>query len=201
MESVGLTPSALLRGLAASLDVDLLIEEHPHLSRSAIRKLLIEAADRLDALPPSSPGESKEGTDAGHLTARIDGASRGNPGPAGAGVLLERDGKKLAVESLFLGRTTNNAAEYEALLAALRLAARQPGGPHRLTVLSDSELLVRQINGEYRVRDANLARYHREAVERMKSFARVVVRHVPREKNVEADRLANEALDRAARDR
>ncbi|MBI1866095.1 MAG: ribonuclease HI family protein [Nitrospirae bacterium] len=133
------------------------------------------------------------------MIARIDGASRGNPGPAGAGVLLEKDGKRLAAESLFLGRATNNVAEYEALLAALRLAARQPGGPHRLTIFSDSELLVRQINGEYRVRDSNLARYHREATRRMKLFPRVAVHHVPREKNVEADRLANEALDRAER--
>lgn len=200
MESVRLTPAALLRALAARLDVDLLIQEHPHLSRPAVKRLLIEAADQLDALGPSYSGRTKDG-EAGQLVARIDGASRGNPGPASAGVLLERDGKKLAAESLFLGRTTNNAAEYEALLAALRLAARQPGGPHRLTIFSDSELLVRQINGEYRVRDANLARYHQEAVERMKSFARVVVRHVPREKNVEADRLANDALDQQARGR
>ncbi|MEK6813727.1 MAG: ribonuclease HI family protein [Nitrospirota bacterium] len=199
MESVRLTPAALLRSLAASLDIDLLIEEHPHLSRSAVKKLLIEAADRLEAAPPPSPGKTKEGAEAGQLIARIDGASRGNPGPAGAGVLLEKDGKRLAAESLFLGRATNNVAEYEALLAALRLAARQPGGPHCLTIFSDSELLVRQINGEYRVRDSNLARYHREAVERMKFFPRVAVHHVPREKNVEADRLANEALDRAAR--
>jgi ribonuclease HI/probable phosphoglycerate mutase len=113
----------------------------------------------------------------------VDGGARGNPGPAGAGLLLTApDGRRAAAEAVPLGRRTNNEAEYEALLHGLELARRR--GAARLVVRSDSELLVRQMTGEYRVKAAG--------------FASIRFESVPRSENAAADRLANEAMDRAA---
>jgi ribonuclease HI len=132
------------------------------------------------------------------LIAHIDGAARGNPGPASYGVVVESaDGAARAAFSSCLGRTTNNVAEYEALLAALDYALRQ--ATRRLVVLSDSELLVRQLEGRYKVKSPDLKpRFERarEMIARLESFR---IRHVPRSQNAEADRLANQALDAAAR--
>ncbi|MGD0920657.1 MAG: ribonuclease HI family protein [Terriglobia bacterium] len=126
----------------------------------------------------------------------IDGASRGNPGPAAYAVVVKAvDGALLAAFSKCLGQATNNVAEYEALLAALGYALRHH---HlRLTVVSDSELLVRQIQGSYKVKSAGLQPLHQQArqmIERLESFA---IEHVRREHNREADRLVNKALDAA----
>jgi ribonuclease HI len=126
----------------------------------------------------------------------IDGASRGNPGPAAYAVVVKAaDGASLAAISKFLGQATNNVAEYEGLLAALGYALRHH---HlRLKVVSDSELLVRQIQGSYKVRSADLRPLHQQArqmIERLESFA---IEHVGREHNREADRLVNQALNAA----
>lgn len=133
------------------------------------------------------------------LIAHIDGAARGNPGPASYGVVVESaDGARRAALSRCLGRATNNVAEYEALLAALDYALGQP--VRRLLVLSDSELLVRQLQGRYKVKSPDLKpRFERarEMIARLESFR---IRHVPRSQNAEADRLANQALDAAALD-
>ena len=128
--------------------------------------------------------------------ARIDGASRGNPGPAAYAVLVAAaDGSPLAAFSKSLGKATNNVAEYEALLAALDYALRHH---HlRLKVLSDSELLVRQIQGRYKVKSNDLKPLHqraRQMIERLEAFH---IEHVRREQNREADRLVNKALDAA----
>jgi ribonuclease HI len=132
------------------------------------------------------------------LVAHIDGAARGNPGPAAYGVVVESaDGAPRAAFSRCLGRATNNVAEYEALLAALEYALNQPA--RRLVVLSDSELLVRQLEGRYKVKSPGLKpRFERarEMIARLQSFR---IRHVPRSQNAPADRLANQALDAAAR--
>lgn len=132
------------------------------------------------------------------MVAHIDGASRGNPGPAAYGVVLEAaDGAPLAALSKYLGPATNNVAEYEALLAALDYALTHP--PGRLSVRSDSELLVRQLQGRYKVKSPDLKpRYERarEMIARLESFH---IRHVPRAQNAQADRLANQALDTAER--
>lgn len=126
----------------------------------------------------------------------IDGASRGNPGPAAYAVVVEAsDGAPLSVFSRTLGQATNNVAEYEGLLAALGYALRHH---HlRLRVVSDSELLVRQIQGRYKVKSAYLQPLHQQArqmIERLESFT---IEHVRREHNREADRLVNKALDAA----
>src|SRR5579863_10211971 len=127
--------------------------------------------------------------DVPELIASIDGASRGNPGPAAYAVVLKVDGEKLSEVSGPLGRATNNVAEYRALLAALEYALAH--GHSRLKVFSDSELLVRQIQGRYKVKSLDLKPLHdlaRKMAARLEAFS---IEHVPRERNREADRLAN----------
>ena len=131
------------------------------------------------------------------LVAYIDGGSRGNPGPAGFGVrLVEEDGA--VVEELHgaLGRTTNNVAEYNGLLAALRWAVDR--GRTVVHVRSDSELLVCQMRGEYRVKNPGLQPLYRQACALVARIGHVTFEHVPRSLNTEADRLANLAMDEAA---
>lgn len=131
------------------------------------------------------------------VVAHIDGASRGNPGPAAYGVVVETaGGERLATLAKRLGRTTNNFAEYEALLAALEYALQHK--LLRVKAFSDSELLVRQMQGTYKVKSPDLKPLHERAralVAQLESFA---IQHVPREQNREADRLANQALDGAS---
>ena len=125
--------------------------------------------------------------------ANIDGGSRGNPGPAGYGVRIEQaDGTILELKA-FLGSCTNNVAEYSGLLAALRWAAEH--GVSELRIRSDSELLVKQMRGEYRVKNPGLLPLYDEARALMRTIGRVTVEHVRREFNKDADRLANEAMD------
>ncbi|MBU4555506.1 MAG: ribonuclease HI family protein [Actinobacteria bacterium] len=125
---------------------------------------------------------------------RTDGGSRGNPGPAGCGFVLETlEGTPISSGGRFLGSVTNNVAEYEALLWGLEVAAAK--GVSHLTVLADSELLVRHISGVYKVKHPNMKPLYARACELMRPFTRVEVRHVRREENTVADRLANEAMD------
>jgi ribonuclease HI len=133
--------------------------------------------------------------DDGPLVIHIDGASRGNPGEAGFGVHAQGPGLFKEVYG-YLGQTTNNVAEYQALLHALRLALRLGAGD--VEIRSDSELVVRQIHGQYRVKHPALIPLHREAQELLRRIGRARLRHVPREQNREADRLANRALDERA---
>lgn len=128
------------------------------------------------------------------LIANIDGGARGNPGESGFGVYVQDEqGHEVASLHGYLGRQTNNVAEYAALLAALRYAAGQ--GVTRFKIRSDSELLVRQINGQYRVKNPMLQKLHQAALSLMRRCGRVTVEHVRREQNRQADRLANEAMD------
>ena len=128
-----------------------------------------------------------------------DGAARGNPGPAGIGVMLKtREGEVLAAERRFLGHTTNNVAEYKALLLGLECALER--GVKRLEVRADSELLIRQLLGRYRVKNEGLRPLFQQASELLKRFEAVELLHVRREQNVEADRLANQGIDSAARE-
>ncbi len=131
------------------------------------------------------------------LRLRVDGGSRGNPGPGGIGVVLEDlEGRIVEEFGRTIGVCTNNVAEYKALLAGLELAARS--GVEELEVLADSELLVKQVRGEYKVKNEGLKPLHEEAKVRLRAFKRVVIRHVPRAQNAEADRLVNKALDESA---
>jgi ribonuclease HI len=130
---------------------------------------------------------------AGAATANIDGGSRGNPGPAGYGVRIERADGTVVEMKEFLGNCTNNVAEYNGLLAALRWAAEHKASP--LLVRSDSELLVKQMRGEYRVKNPGLQPLYEEARSLIRRIGRVSFEHVRREFNQDADRLANEAMD------
>ena len=126
--------------------------------------------------------------------AQIDGAARGNPGPAGAGVYIEAEEDRPA-EELFesLGETTNNVAEYRALLLALRRAKERRADT--VEILSDSLLLVQQVNGIFKVRAPHLIPIVSDAIRRARSFRRFSIRHIPREQNRKADRLANLGAD------
>lgn len=125
-----------------------------------------------------------------------DGGSRGNPGPGAAGVIIKDEkGKVLFEKGQFLGRTTNNEAEYRALLLGLQAALRLR--PKRLVVLVDSELVFYQLNGGYRVKNPNLVELWRKAKELEEKFPKVIYKHIPREKNTHADALVNEVLDQA----
>ena len=129
-----------------------------------------------------------------HLIAHIDGGARGNPGPAGYGVVVkDSKGKKLAELSRFLGRRTNNYAEYSALLAALQYSLEV--GCKALQVYSDSELLVKQMRGEYKMRSPDLRPLFREAQTMLEKLEWFRIAYVPREQNREADHLANQAMD------
>lgn len=122
----------------------------------------------------------------------VDGASRGNPGDAGFGVLFEI-GEEAHEVTGFLGRTTNNVAEYCGLLAALTFAGEH--GVDRLQVFSDSELLVRQLSGMYKVKASHLVPLFLEVVRLKRGLASFRIEHVRRAENRHADRLANRAID------
>jgi ribonuclease HI len=126
------------------------------------------------------------------LVVNIDGASRGNPGPAGIGVVFVRDNTRITEYKEFIGKKTNNQAEYAALKKALQIASTFD---NELTVLSDSQLIVNQRNKLYKVRSKQLKIIFREISNLERRFKIVIYKHVPREKNEYADLLANQAID------
>jgi len=128
------------------------------------------------------------------VTVNVDGGARGNPGPAAIGVVV-RDADGVVLEELgeAIGRATNNVAEYRALLRGIELAAAH--GATELELIGDSELVVRQIEGRYKVKDATMRELHAEAKRELAGFERWSIRHVRREANADADRLVNAALD------
>ncbi len=129
------------------------------------------------------------------LTIYTDGASRGNPGPAAAGfVLADSQGKELAAKGIYLGEATNNVAEYTGLVRALEAAKEM--SPKQLFVYSDSELMVRQINGQYKVKSEKIRPLYQQVMLLLDSFDRYQVKHIGRGKNSRADSLCNRALDR-----
>jgi ribonuclease HI len=124
----------------------------------------------------------------------VDGGSRGNPGPAAvAAVATSPEGDPLGERKLYIGEATNNVAEYRALLMGLELAREL--GAEEVEVINDSELIARQIGGEYRVKHAGLKPLFAEAMRELRSFHKWAVRPVRREQNARADELVNEALD------
>ncbi|UCE99590.1 MAG: phosphoribosylglycinamide formyltransferase [Planctomycetota bacterium] len=129
------------------------------------------------------------------VIAYIDGGSRGNPGPAAASFILSNPaGTQLQSRALFLGQTTNNVAEYTALCKALEAAKEL--GAKKVTVFSDSELLVKQLTGQYRVKSEQIRPLYRESVNLLNEFENCKVEHITREKNKNADKLVNQALNR-----
>jgi ribonuclease HI len=130
------------------------------------------------------------------IVVNVDGGARGNPGPAAVGaVAADPDGNVLAERSAYIGETTNNVAEYRALLLGLELARELDA--RKVEVINDSELVAKQISGEYRVKHAGLKPLYLEAMEALRRFDRARVRSVRRESNTRADALVNQALDEA----
>lgn len=154
----------------------------PYPRRPATRSLFTDDSHREN--PPER-----------YLVAHSDGGARGNPGPAGYGVVInDQSGRKVAHLSEYLGHQTNNFAEYQGLIAALEYALQH--GPKALKLISDSELLVRQIKGIYKVKNATLQELHGRAKELIAQLEWFSIGHALREQNQDADRLANEAMDK-----
>ncbi len=123
-----------------------------------------------------------------------DGGSRGNPGPSGSGAVLKgADGSVIAEVNAFIGHTSNNVAEYTGLLIGLKKAIEL--GVKQIEVRMDSQLVVRQILGEYKVKNEKLIPLYREALELSRKFSEFKINHIPRDLNKEADILANRAMD------
>ncbi|MBI5892105.1 MAG: ribonuclease HI family protein [Deltaproteobacteria bacterium] len=134
--------------------------------------------------------------DAKHLTINVDGASRGNPGKAGIGAVI-RGSDNTIIERVckYIGIATNNIAEYQALILALETAKQI--GAEKISIYSDSELMVKQIKGEYRVKNEGLKPLYQKAIGLLKDFKAYGIIHIEREKNKDADKLANQAIDAA----
>jgi ribonuclease HI len=176
------------------LPANLSAEEALRALRAAVTALGAEAEEEA---PPAAPPAARS-TDTRALRIHIDGGSRGNPGPAGVGVVLLTAGGEV-VERLhhFIGQATNNTAEYRALLLGLERALAR--GCREVEVLSDSELLVRQLLGQYQVRHPDMRRLYGLAQELIGKLGRFTIRHIPRAQNAEADALANRAMDEGCR--
>jgi ribonuclease HI len=130
----------------------------------------------------------------GRLVVNVDGGSRGNPGPAAIAALVSApDGEPLESRGEAIGTTTNNVAEYRALLLGIELA--QAHGASEVELIGDSELIVKQVTGEYRVKDAGLRPLHAQVRAALAGFDDWTIRHVRREHNAAADALVNETLD------
>lgn len=130
------------------------------------------------------------------LVVNVDGGARGNPGPAAIGAVVQNaDGEILEERGERIGTATNNVAEYRALLLGIARAAEL--GATELELVGDSELIVRQVKGEYKVKDARMRELHGEVKRALRSFDSWSIRHVRRELNTEADRLVNQVLDGA----
>lgn len=179
------------------------LAENPDID-NAVKKLGITKEEARDIfkslLPKKKPvqkGLFEEQKPAGALEIYVDGASRGNPGKAGAGIVIKGpDGNVVRKLKRFLGIITNNQAEYMALITGLEAARAMNAA--RLKVYADSELMVKQVNGIYKVKSEELRPLYNRAMELFKTFSSYSIEHVYREKNSEADRLANDAIDGAA---
>ena len=127
------------------------------------------------------------------FTVNVDGGARGNPGPAAIGVVVRADGGVVAEAGETIGEATNNVAEYRALLRGIELAAAH--GASELELIGDSELVVRQVEGRYKVKNAGMKELHEEVKRALRGFDSWSIRHVRRAENADADRLVNQALD------
>jgi len=173
--------AVIFRALAEGLDLAQ-VRERFGIAKDELLAIFQEIADYY------------EKRQAGFWRLSCDGASRGNPGPAGAGAVLSNPlGEVAAQLARYLGETTNNVAEYQALILGLREAVRL--GARKLQVFADSELLVRQLNGQYRVKAPHLLPLWRLAKNELQNFEAYTVSHVPRAENRLADELANQGID------
>ncbi len=196
-----LKKSELLEAFSKHLSVERLMSDNPGLTREMLSALFMDAAGAVGhgvINRPVTTATAPQRGGAGRLRMFTDGASRGNPGEAGIGVLIEDESghivKKLA---RYLGKATNNQAEYTALVEGLKVASEL--GADEVSIFADSELVVKQMRGEYKVKNPDLAGRHAEARKHAATIKRVTFTYIPREKNKEADALANEAIDKRLR--
>jgi len=129
------------------------------------------------------------------ITVNVDGGARGNPGPAALGIVARQDGKPLFEVGESLGRATNNQAEYSALCRALEEFKKRSLQRETVEILMDSELVVKQVNGAYRIKNAALKPIYERAFTLLKEFQDITVHYVPRRKNAAADKIVNKTLD------
>lgn len=188
---------SVLRHLAQILSFTKTLKHFPSLTTRHLQEILLRSAERAE--------EKKVSAEAAPAKKRFpeyfiqaDGASRGNPGEAGIGaVIADARGRTIKELKYFLGMATNNVAEYRAVILALQKALDLGAGS--VTLHLDSELVVRQLRGEYKVREAHLKLLHREALDILSRFLEYHIHHVPREENRRADQLANEAIEQKLR--
>ena len=204
-EKSGPDAGRVLRRLAKDLDVDGTLADFPELSRKELSRIVADAAGpetkgRPSAKGPAAkrsasipPGYSSTNPFPGTAVLSVDGGARGNPGPAGTGVVLEM-GEDVVRLGEYIGEATNNVAEYRALLLGLETALDL--GITGIKVRSDSQLMVRQLNGQYKVKNAALVELYFSAIKLLSGFKKSTLVHVPREQNKEADKMANLAIDK-----
>ena len=187
---------ALLRAVYRRLDREGLIADCPALTEETINDFFQRMAAKASDNPKPPQLSPRPQTQQEQVIVYSDGGSRGNPGPAGYGaVVTDTAGTILAEISDSIGTATNNVAEYRGLIAGLEAAGNL--GASTVLVRADSELLVRQLNGQYKVKSPNLKAPYQRAVELLQVFDHWRIEHIPREQNAHADRLANEAMDRS----
>lgn len=188
-------PLSLIRFIADNESLANTLDEFPQLTDDRLREVLRDFVKASTAPPKKRrPKTSDEGEGSLRVVVNTDGASRGNPGPSGGGwVVFSLGGERIHEGHAFLGRRTNNEAEYEAVIGGLMAAAKL--GATEVTLRSDSELLIRQINGRYRVKNPRLLKLYEAARQVIQRFRRFEARHVPRADNAAADALANRAID------
>ncbi len=187
------TEETVLAHLAQTLSVTKTLKRFPSLTLQNLQEILERCALRA-----GKGGEERAvapgGARGGEFSIHTDGASRGNPGEAGVGIVIADDrGKTVKEIKQYLGMATNNVAEYRAVLVGLEKTFAL--GAESVIINLDSELVARQITGDYKVREAHLKPLHGQVLALLKNFAKYRVRHVPREQNRRADQLANEAID------
>ncbi len=195
-----LNRAALAAVLGEQLPDELLLKLFPGYALAELRAVLcgakknVHLIDRVSSSSVQQQSLFPEPSQPATCQLFTDGASRGNPGEAGAGsVLLESNGQELAARSLYLGQCTNNVAEYKALLLGLQSALEL--GCKKVEIFLDSQLIVRQIQGQYKVKHPTLKPLFFEVKELLAKIENWSVAHVPREQNKRADELANQGID------
>lgn len=192
--------ATILLTLSKKLPDDLLCSYFPEMQPADVKKFLRTVAQKISA--DTSPKQrsldfspkSIKSTAKTKLILFTDGASRGNPGEAGAGIhLLDDNAEEIAAKGFYLGKCTNNMAEYKALILGLTEAKKF--GNKEIAIYLDSELIVRQLQGQYKVKDAKLKPLYAEVMELLAGFKSYKVGHVPRKENQRADQLANQGID------
>jgi ribonuclease HI len=184
-ESLPVRMSAVLRRIAAGHTIET-VSQAEGCSKDALKEALVSLADRIEV-------------EFGLHTVKVmvDGASRGNPGPAGIGAaILDNHDRSLAELSTFIGTATNNEAEYQALVAGLGLALER--GYPNVAIYTDSELMAKQIRGEYRIREPRLKERFAMAHRLLAKFKKWEIKAIPRSENRLADRLSNLAIDKGS---